>query len=79
MEKINLEEIIDRHRINGNHWADQDFTETSIRQICMEFGNKLLELAAENAIVEIEERMGQKTGQVWVDKESILNLINQIE
>ena len=77
MEKINLEEIIDRHRIPGGHWADQDFTETSIRQICMEFGNKLLELAAENANTkEVEWSLGVYTE---VNKESILNTINQIE
>lgn len=78
MEKINLEEIIEKHRIDTYHWADQDFTETSIRQICMEFGNKLLELAAENAEGYFYDEARQKM-YAHVDKQSILNTINQIE
>ena len=50
-----------------------------IKQAMKEACRQTLELAAENAEVEIEERMGQKTGLVWVDKQSILNTINQIE
>ena len=78
MEKINLEEIIDRHRIPGDHWADQDFTETSIRQICMDFGQQLLELAAENAEGYFYDDAGYKN-YAFADKQSILNTINKIE
>ena len=49
MQKINLEEIIEKYRLDTDHYADQDFTESVIEKICLEFGEKLLELAAENA------------------------------
>ena len=72
--KINLEEIIENHRNNTDHWADQDFDEYCIEQICLEFGKQLLELAAENAkIIELYN------GKAILNKQSILDTIKQVE
>lgn len=87
--KINLEEIIEKYRLDTDHYADQDFTESAIEKICLEFGAKLLELAAENSM--IEEVHGEKLirkdfsfydnhdGKLGVNKQSIIDTIKQVE
>lgn len=78
--KINLEEIIENHRNNTDHWADQDFDEYCIEQICLEFGKQLLELASENAEVNSISTSDDSSGFIHeVDKQSILDTINQVE
>lgn len=75
--KINLEEIIENHRNNTDHWADQDFDEYCIEQICLEFGKQLLELAAENATTLKDD--DQNMEFYIVDKQSITDTIKQVE
>jgi len=50
-KKINLEEIIEKHRLDTDHYADQDFDESCIEKICLEFGEQLLKLASENTSI----------------------------
>lgn len=84
-KKINLEDIISKYEIIGEHYADQDFDEQSVINICLEFGNQLLQLAAENACLKSEMipyggvRLGGSYVSKVVDKESITNTIKQIE
>ena len=75
--KINLEEIIENHRNNTDHWADQDFDEYCIEQICLEFGKQLLELAAENATTLKDD--DQNMEFYIVDKQSITDTIKQVK
>jgi hypothetical protein len=67
-------------------WSDEgyslSFTSTQtnyIKKAMIEFGKQLLELAAENAEVDVEMCMGQRTGCVEVNKESIIDTIKQVE
>lgn len=73
-KKINLNEIWKRKFPHGKL---PDYA----REIAMEFAKKLLELAAENA--ETEKEMLPECGVLKsvgvVDKQSILDTINQIE
>jgi len=49
------------------------------RDIAIEFAKQLLELAAENAEGDIVDDTNYSNGRVVIDKQSILNTINQIE
>ena len=90
--KINLEEIF-----NNNFDCYTEFglklecideqpalTKDKFKELCLEFGKQLLELAAENANVEIFEEY-DKYKETYiiesaiVNKQSIINTIKQIE
>lgn len=79
-KKLNLDEILNMYssygEVNDNPRAVVMASEAKLAMV--EFGKQLLELASENAWVEIETCMGQKTGDVWVNKESIIDTINQV-
>jgi hypothetical protein len=84
-----LEEIINKHRIDANHWADQDFTDETVEIIAKEYAEFCCEeqkkTCAENAsltsmtLEEIPENCNFMHFQLLdsdfaiVDKESILN------
>lgn len=74
--KINLEEIIRKYNFNCN-----DVSLNRNKNMLQEFGKQILELAAENAdtksIVFISGKI-QTTTEV-VDKQSILDIIKQVE
>lgn len=74
-KKINLEEIVSK-------LASREFFEIyspAIKNICLEFGKQILELAAENADWEATEDCVIVRGDIFIDKQSILNTINQVE
>lgn len=78
-EKINLEKIIKEELYNKHLYFNKTNT-VQIKNICLEFGKQLLELAAENAIGKILPM--SETGVLnysEVDKQSILNTIKQVE
>lgn len=72
MQKINLEEIIKLYSLSDTITTRQSF---------IYFGKQLLELAAENA--ECEEGaivdLGFEIISASINKDSILNTINQVE
>ena len=72
--KINLEEIIKLYSLNDTITTRQSF---------IYFGKQLLELAAENAKIKEEcnynEVHQENTFITVVDKQSIYNIINQVE
>jgi len=86
MKKINLEEIYQNH-FDGMHY--DDITDRNIKNFALDFGKQLLELAAENADVEEfykgkSERIDNRfyddgNGYIAVNKQSILNTINDVE
>ena len=77
-EKINLEEIILKH-------LKYDDSLDGFKEAMLNFGKQLLELAAENA--KTREMTELWSGQVWddgplpicIDKQSILDTINQVK
>ena len=77
-KKINLDKLIEEYRLDSDHWADQDFNESSIPNMLLEFGKQLLELATENVIIN-HSFDGAHGCEYKVDKQSILNTIKQIE
>ena len=87
-KKINLKEIIESHRNNTDHWADQDFNEYGIKQICLKFGKQLLELASENAKITVSCKNQEDwftdfycgpSDDLSINKQSILDTIKQVE
>ena len=79
-EKINLEKIIKEELYNKHLYFNKTNT-VQIKNICLEFGKQLLELAAENAKTYTETYCSPYKEE-WdkiVDKQSILNTINQVE
>ncbi len=79
MEKINLEEIFEKHRQGfiNNQFKHPDYIIDAMRESC----KKVLELAAENAEVDILNKRANRpqVTVVRVDKQSILDVINLIE
>lgn len=71
-KKIYLEEILKEY--SNICFDDYDDVIIAMKEAC----RQTLELAAENAQIHIESCMGQKTGDSWVDKQSILDTIEQI-
>ncbi len=73
-KRINLEEIL-TNSFNGKYW---DVPFEPCKKAMLEFGKQLLELAAENATVTSSDGNGN-----WdypdVDKQSIIDTINQVE
>lgn len=79
-EKINLEEIIKEELYNKHLYFNKTNT-VQIKNICLEFGKQLLELAAKNAKTYTETYCSSYKEE-WdkiVDKQSILNTIKQVE
>jgi hypothetical protein len=80
--KINLEDIIFKNHSNM-HDFKRDFPK--VHQLYLdsmvEFGKQLLELAAENANTKTIEFISCKlhTTTMVIDKQSILNTINQVK
>jgi len=78
MQKINLEDIIEIQ------YFFPEMEKYYIKQAMLEFGKQLLELAADNAQTKWvkEEPIGFKiatAGRTVVNKQSILDTINQVE
>ena len=76
MQKINLEEILqDYYLINHENRKEIYAPIEDVKSAMIEFGEQLLELAAENAFA--EECV---IGYSWeVNQDSILNTIKQVE
>ena len=75
--KINLEEILqDYYLITLDNSKEIHASIEDVKSVMIEFGKQLLELAAENA-----EAHGSSCGfgSYWVDKQSILDTIKQVE
>jgi len=68
MDKINIQEILDKHRCSN----------MPVHSAIKEIVEKALELAAENAYVINTKHSDNSTSHI-VHKESITNTINQIE
>ena len=87
-KKINLEEIIEDELYN-RHLYFNKINNIQIKNICLEFGRQLLELAAENSKIEIKT-VGEELiitdihqednyTRIQVNISSILNTIKQVE
>ena len=75
--KINLEETLqDYYLITLDNSKEIHASIEDVKSVMIEFGKQLLELAAENA-----EAHGSSCGfgSYWVDKQSILDTIKQVE
>ena len=79
--KINLEEIWSKYKKfskapNLPGAIDLGYFKPAVNAMMLEFGKQVLELAAENA-----EAHGSSCGfgSYWVDKQSILDTIKQVE
>ena len=71
--KINLEEIIEDELYN-RHLYFNKINNIQIKNICLEFGQQLLELASENATYDWNDHE-----DIIIDKQSILDTIKQVE
>ena len=76
-KKINLEEII-KDELYNRHLFFNKINNVQIKNICLEFGKQLLELAAENAKTEVVQMNICGSVRI-VDKQSILDTIKQIK
>ena len=98
--KINLEEIFNNNfdcytnfEDKGNYNDEPAISKDKFKELCLEFGKQLLELAAENTCL-TEECYGKKykeyiitvfneyneiEKQIYVNKQSILDTIKQVE
>ena len=77
-KKINLEEI--RQSIFEKHQVQYDDYDMSVFDDCMlEAIKQTLQLAAENVTVEYEKDSEFGSYDTVVDKQSILDIINQVE
>ena len=93
-KKINLEEIIEDELYN-RHLYFNKINNIQIKNICLEFGRQLLELAAENAILTLNEdedysflesfpkNLGFEYEGIYnlvtINEQSILDTIKQVE
>ncbi len=86
--KINLEEIIE-DELHNRHLYFNKINNIQIKNICLEFGRQLLELAAKNSKIEIKT-VGEELiitdihqednyTRIQVNISSILNTIKQVE
>lgn len=84
---IDLDEIIKSYEtfvtISQPHNTEPIFLKENVRNICMEFGKQLLELAAENAkIIEIYNAKDNGFNAAWekvIELQSITDTINQVK
>jgi len=72
--KINLEELYYKHKGCNINISKIQF-KNAVKEVC----KQVLELAAENAEGDIVDDTNYSNGRVVIDKQSILNTINQIE
>ena len=77
--KINLDNIFNNHfdcytnfEDKGNYNDEPAISKDKFKELCLDFGKQVLELASQNAEVEI-------MNGIEVDKQSILDTINQVE
>lgn len=83
--KINLEEIIKKHfYLTSDGSTDVHSSINDVKELLKDFGKQLLKLAAENAEAEyggtcIDSGGIMESGELYVDKNSILDTINQVE
>ena len=78
-KKINLEEIIENELYN-KHLFFNKTNPVQIKNICIEFGKQLLELAAENAeMILLVDEENDIIEEASINKQSILDTINQVE
>ena len=90
-EKINLEELFNNHfdcytnfEDKGNYNDEPAISKDKFKELCLKFGKQLLELVAENAKTgytgtTMDNSGRLESGKTYIDKQSILNTINQIE
>ena len=90
METINLTGIIDDIFLNCSGDITKFWAKELAKQCALEFGKQLLELAAENAELKLKIKLECTESQlengfcfgdnaIIVNKQSILNTINQVE
>ena len=88
MVKINLEEIFNNNfdcytnfEDKGNYNDEPAISKDNFKELCLEFGKQLLELAAENAKIKSNVFISGRTQSTTeiVDKQSILDTIKQVE
>lgn len=79
---INLEKILDLHlSLSSQTIPQKQFYVSAMRDAC----KQVLELAAENAFIDYEDVAQNENQYLWlreypeINKQSILNTINQIE
>jgi hypothetical protein len=77
-KKINLDDILNETCKYHNAHGKPILTTQDVKNSMMEFGRQLLELAHENSEVVVDTCWGQKTGEVWVDKESLMKTLEQV-
>ncbi len=87
--KINLEQIVKTFELENtckfycsdttHHGQFPFYVDTNpvIKKLLLEFGKQLLELAAENAEYETEGYYDEYL-YIWIDKQSILDVIKQV-
>ena len=88
-DKISLEDIFNKYNSEGVSpnlpgIVNLNFFKSSIQMIMLDFGKQLLELAAENAKTgytgtTMDNSGRLESGKTYIDKQSILDTINQIE
>lgn len=81
MKEINLEDYVNKCKLltSSGQWLGL-YSEENIKKSMMEFGKDLLELAAEKAKINSTEISDGSSGFIFeVDKQSILNTINQVK
>ena len=87
MKEINLDELFGKY-FNGMY--HDDITDDHIKKFALDFGKQLLELASENAMLDdgtiIRDTFDIKNDEIFyeditviVDKQSILDTINQVK
>ena len=80
-KKINLEELFNNHfdcytnfEDKGNYNDEPAISKDKFKELFLEFGKQLLELAAENATYDWNDHE-----DIIIDKQSILDTINEVE
>lgn len=71
-----LEEIINKHRIDANHWADQDFTDETVEIIAKEYAEFCCEQQKKicSNYAEIHYELVTDCAEApFIDTDSILN------
>lgn len=89
MSKINLDELFNNnfncYTLSIVNWKEVDepaITKDKFKELCLDFGKQLLELAAENAEIDRSKSLHVGSGYMHglcVDKQSILDIIKQVE
>ena len=84
--KINLEDLFNNnfncYTLSIVNWKEVDepaITKDKFKELCLEFGKQLLELASENAEQDYFKDDEYGGFQTTINKQSILDTINQVE